>query len=288
MERQLITRVCQFLFVAVVAPMILLSGASAASLDSVLSAQPSDVRARYTARHPKETLEFFGIKPGMTVIEAFPGGGWYTNILSPYLGPKGQIIGADYAFDMYPKFNFYDAEYLEAKRYWPRDWTQKTISRHGHDGARIGAFQFGSMTADVAGRADAAIFVRALHNLHRYEDDGAYLSTALGEVYRALKPGGIVGVVQHMAPETGSDEWTKGNHGYLKKSVVIAFMKKAGFELVKESDINVNPKDQPQEGEMVWRLPPTYATSADNPALREKLTSIGETTRMTLLFRKPS
>ena len=149
------------LSVALLAPSILLTNAKAASLDSVLSAQTSEARARYAARHPKETLEFFGIEPGMTIIEAFPGnGGWYTDILSPYLGPEGQIIGADYAFDMYPKFNFYDAEYLEAKRYWPRDWTQKTISRHGHEGARIGAFQFGSMTADVTGKADAALFIR--------------------------------------------------------------------------------------------------------------------------------
>lgn len=287
MERQLAVRISIFLLALVLISSISISTAYAASLDSVLGAQPSDARARYSARHPKETLEFFGVKPGMTVIEAFPGGGWYTNILSPYLGSSGQIIGADYAFDMYPKFNFYDADYLEAKRYWPRDWTQKTTSRHGSDGARIGAFQFGSMTADVAGKVDAAIFVRALHNLHRYENDGKYLSRALGEVKRALKPGGIVGVVQHMAPESGSDEWASGDNGYLKKSTVKAFMKKAGFEFVKESDINVNPKDQPQEGDIVWRLPPTYATSKDKPAMREKFKAIGETTRMTLVFRKP-
>ena len=264
------------------------SGTLAADLDTVLGAQPSDVRARYTARHPKETLEFFGIKPGMTVIEAFPGGGWYTNILSPYLGAKGQIIAADYAFDMYPKFNFYDAEYLEGKRYWPKVWTEKTVARHGADGARIGAFQFGSMTADVEGKVDAAIFVRAMHNLARYENDGKYLSTALGEVRRALKPGGIVGVVQHMAPESESDEWADGNSGYVKKSALIALVEKAGFEFVKESDINVNAADVPKEGDIVWRLPPTYATSKDDPKLRQKFKEIGETTRMTLVFRKPT
>lgn len=262
------------------------STATATSLDAVLGSQPSEVRARYEARHPKETLEFFGIKPGMTVMEVFPGGGWYTNILSPMLGKNGQIIGADYAFEMYPKFNFYSADYLEAKRYWPRIWTEKTVSRHGMNGARVGAFQLGSMTADVEAKVDAVLFIRAFHNLARFENDGKYLSTALGEVHRALKPNGVVGVVQHMAPEDASDSWADGSSGYLKKSAVVALMEKAGFDLVAESDINLNPKDKPKEGDIVWRLPPSYATSKDEPALMETYKMIGESTRMTLLFRK--
>src|SRR5512134_710260 len=83
------------------------SGADSERLAAVLAAQPPEVQARYQWRHPRETLEFFGIAPGMTVVEALPGGGWYTKILLPYLGPQGSYIGADYAADMWPLFGFF-------------------------------------------------------------------------------------------------------------------------------------------------------------------------------------
>ena len=258
-----------------------------ASLEAVLAAQPSKVQDRYTARHPRETLEFFGIKSGMTVIEGFPGGGWYSDILSPYLGPDGQLIGADYALDMYPKFKFYGDDYLAAKKTWAKTWTEERLARNGNRGARTGAFAFGSMTTDVDGKADAVLLIRALHNLARFENDGGYLSTALKEIYRALKPGGVVGVVQHIGPEDGADTWLDGSHGYLKKSTVLEFMEKAGYKFVAESEVNLNSADQRAEGDIVWRLPPSLVTSKEDPALRKKLESIGETTRMTLLFRKP-
>ena len=103
-----------------------------------------------------------------------------------------------------------------------------------------------------------------------------------------LKPGGIVGVEQHRAPEGQSDASTKGDRGYVKQSAVIAAFQKAGFELVEQSEINANPKDQPSESDIVWRLPPTLATSKDNPEQKAQMESIGETDRMTLKFRKPS
>jgi len=257
-------------------------------LETVLAAQSGKVQARYAARHPHETLEFFGIQPGTTVIEAFPGGGWYTDILIPLLGNDGQLIGADYADDMYPKFNFYNDEYLAAKSTWARTWTESAVARSGPNGARIGAFPFGSMTSDVDGKVDSVLLIRALHNLARFQNNGAYLSIALKEIYRALKPGGAIGVVQHLAPKSATDEWANGSNGYLKKSFVLETMKKAGFEFVAESDVNLNPNDQPKEGEKVWRLPPVLATSINDPKLRAELEAIGETTRMTLLFRKPS
>ncbi|MFT4563697.1 MAG: putative methyltransferase [Gammaproteobacteria bacterium] len=255
-------------------------------LDDVLAAQSGQVQARYSSRHPKETLSLFGIEAGMTVIEAFPGGGWYTDILLPFLGPKGQLIGADYAFDMYPKFNFYGEDYLAAKKTWAKTWTESAMRRHGHLGAKIGAFPLGSMTADVDGKADAVLLIRALHNLARFENDGGYLSTALKEIHRALKPGGVVGVVQHIAPEEAPDSWADGSNGYLKKSFVVSTMNSAGFELVSDSDINLNPADKPQEGDIVWRLSPAFATSRNDENLRNQLREIGESTRMTLLFRK--
>ncbi|MGR8949917.1 MAG: class I SAM-dependent methyltransferase, partial [Gammaproteobacteria bacterium] len=260
---------------------------SAAGLDEVLIKQSAETRARYDARHPKETLEFFGIKPGMTVIEALPGGGWYSKILLEYLGPDGLLIGADYARSMYPKFNFYPDEYIEKKKTWARDWTLGALKWHGNQGANISAFPFGSMTDDVAGKVDAVLLIRAMHNLARYETDGGYLSTALKEIYRALKPGGIVGIVQHQAPESAPDAWASGDNGYLKKSFVKASMEKAGFVFDGESAINENPADQPTENDVVWRLPPTLYTSKDNAALRKQMEAIGESNRMTLRFRKP-
>jgi predicted methyltransferase len=273
-------------FALVIGSFFFLSVPSAETLDAVLASQSGKVQSRYTARHPKETLEFFGVRPGMTVIEALPGRGWYSNILMPLLGSQGQLIGADYAFDMYPKFNFYSEDYLAAKSTWGKTWTEGLLRRHGNEHARVGAFAFGSMTDDVAGKVDVVLLIRALHNLARFNDDGGYLTTALKEIHRALKPGGTVGVVQHLAPEGASDEWANGSNGYLKKSFVIQTMTDAGFELVAESEINLNPADQPVESDIVWRLSPTFATSRDNPELHARLESIGESTRMTLLFRK--
>jgi predicted methyltransferase len=264
----------------------LLNSPSAETLDTVLASQSGEVQSRYVSRHPKETLEFFGVQPGMMVIEAFPGGGWYSNILVPLLGSEGQLIGADYAFDMYPKFNFYPEDFLAAKKTWGKTWTEGLLRRHGNDQARVGAFALGSMTDDIDGKVDVVILIRALHNLARFESDGGYLTTALKEIHRALKPGGAVGVVQHLAPEDTSDEWANGSNGYLKKSFVVKTMSDAGFELVGASEANVNPADQPVEGDIVWRLPPALATSREDPELRASLERIGESTRMTLLFRK--
>jgi len=259
----------------------------ATSLASILAAKPDKVKARYKARHPQKTMEFFGLKPGMTVVEALPGGGWYSKVLLPYLGSKGQLIGADYAVDMYPKFGFFDKKTLEEKKTWVKDWTTEAEGWRKNSSANVSAFQFGSMPETLSGKADAVVFIRALHNLARFEKDGGYLTAALKDAYQSLKPGGTVGIVQHMAPESSSDEWADGSRGYLKKSFLIAQMEKTGFEFVASSDINLNPKDQPTEKDIVWRLPPTYATSGKDPELKKQYMAVGESNRMTLTFRKP-
>ena len=258
-----------------------------ATFAAIFEAQSQDAQARYAARHPRETLEFFGIKPGMTVVEVLPGRGWYSKILAPWLGSDGRLIGADYALDMWPKSNFFDDTFLEAKKTWASTWTKDARIRSGDDGADVAAFVFGSMPEAMTGQADAVLLIRALHNLARFENDGGYLSTAMADVFRVLKPGGIVGVVQHMAPESASDEWANGSRGYLKKGFVITRFEGAGFEYVGESDINANPADEPDETDTVWRLPPSFATSRNDPDLREKYRAIGESNRMTVLFRKP-
>jgi len=125
-----------------------------------------------------------------------------------------------------------------------------------------------------------------MHNLSRFQSKGDYLTKAMEDTYALLKPGGIVGIVQHQGPEINDDSWADGSKGYLKKSNVIASMQSAGFELVKESAVNENPKDTPSNSESVWRLPPTLGGSKDNPEMRAKMQTIGESNRMTLLFKK--
>ena len=256
-------------------------------LAATLAAQPEETQARYAWRHPQETLEFFEVEPGMTVVEALPGGGWYSKVLVPYLGSDGQLIGADYFMEMWPLFGFFDEEFIDNRKTWATDWTAEAALWHGEDGAPISAFVFGSMPDSMAGTADRVLLIRALHNLARFEEQGGYLTAALADTYRVLKPGGIVGVVQHHARDDKSDEFALGDHGYLKKNFVIAQMEKAGFEFVSESDINANPNDQPADDDVVWRLPPTLQGSADNAEAKAAMEAIGESNRMTLKFRKP-
>ena len=256
-------------------------------LAAVLDAQPDEMKARYQYRNPKETLEFFGIEPGMTVLEGLPGGGWYTKILLPYLGEDGHVIGADYSLEMYPNFGFADEEFMAKQSTWLTDWPAGAAEWAGESGAGVSAFHFGSMPEDMHGTADAAFFPRVMHNLARFEGDGGFLTAALADVHAALKPGGVFGIVQHHARDDMSDEFATGGRGYLKKGFVIAVVEAAGFEFVAESDINANPDDQPGDNDIVWRLPPSLATSRDNPELRAELEAVGESNRMTLLFRKP-
>jgi predicted methyltransferase len=254
------------------------------ALGAVLDAQSDETKARYQYRHPQETLEFFGIEPGMTVVEGLPGGGWYTKILLPYLGSDGHLIGADYSLEMYPNFGFVDDEFMANQQNWVENFVAGAAEAGG---ASAAAFHFGSMPEELQGTADVVFFPRVLHNLARFEAAGGYLTAALADAFAVLKPGGTFGVVQHHARDEMSDEFADGNRGYLKKAFVIAAAEAAGFEFVGESDINANPNDQPTEEDFVWRLPPTLATSRDNPELKAELEAVGESNRMTLKFRKP-
>lgn len=262
------------------------SPAKALSLEAVLDMQDDATKTRYQYRNPAETLNYFGIKPGMTVAEVLPGGGWYSKILLPYLGDEGKLIGIDYSVDMWRKFGgFANEEFLEGRKTWSESWAADAMAWRGNTQASVAAFPFGSLPRNMRGKADAVLFFRALHHLNRW--DAAYWDGALADTKALLKKGGVVGIVQHRGPEANPDSWAKGDFGYLKQSFVIAKFEEAGFELVgSPSEINANPKDVPSAEDRVWRLPPTLGTSRDNPELKAKMEAIGETDRMTLLFRK--
>ncbi len=260
---------------------------SAAAITAALAAQPSAVQARYTARNPEQTLKFFEIEPGMTIVEALPGGGWYSKILLSVLGPDGQLVGVNYAADMWTLFPNMSEERLAALANWTTTWTADAQAWRDDNSAGVSAFVFGGMSEAQRGTADRVLFIRALHNMARF-DQRPFLTEAMQTAFDVLKPGGIAGIVQHEAPADASDEWANGSRGYLKRSRVITQMESVGFEFVGASDINQNPADNPGADDIVWRLPPSLATSRDNETLKAQMQAIGESNRMTLKFRKPT
>ncbi len=269
----------------------LLAASSAATtrdrLADILAAQPEEVQARYTYRHPMETLGFFGIEPGMTVVEVLPGGGWYSKILLPYLGTEGHLAGADYPMETWQAM-YSNEEFLAGRKTWAADWTAEAQGWHGEEGAEISAFALGSLPQAMLGSADAVLFIRAMHGLNRSGVGGEYLKAAVQDAWDLLKPGGIVGVVQHEARAEMPDSWADGSNGYLKREYVAGLMQAAGFEFVGETDVNANDKDRPSESEFVWRLPPRFAgTPETDTEARAALQALGESNRMTLKFMKP-
>lgn len=253
--------------------------AGATLADVVAHERRNENRARDEWRHPLDTLSFFGIEPDMTIVEVLPGnGGWYSQILTPFTAEQGRMIGVTYP------------ETLWVQMF--STWSEDNHERFGADISQMGRYMsvdgiesaqpiVGYTVDDIPdeenGHADAILFIRALHHLFRFEEP--LVDAALSEAFDVLTPGGVVGVVQHRAPEDADAEFVNGNNGYLKQSDVVAAFERAGFVLEETSEINANPND-PVDG-VVWRLPPS---TTDNPDTQ----SIGESDRMTLRFRKPT
>ncbi len=257
------------------------------TLADVLGAQPAAHKARYQYRHPAKTLNYFGVRPGMTVAEVLPGGGWYSKILLPYLGDEGHLVGIDYSVDMWGKFGgFAGPEFLEKRKSWASTWSEQANDWRDGSQADISAFAFGSAPSSLKDKVDVVFLPRAIHHLNRF--DQAYLGQALKDMKMILKPDGIVAVVAHRAAEDQPDDWANGDNGYMKQSAVIALMDKAGFELAGEpSEINANPKDKAEaaNGDAVWRLGPSFRGAKEGTEERARIAAIGETDRMTLKFR---
>jgi predicted methyltransferase len=251
-------------------------------LQTILQQQSEAVQARYPSRNPLETLRFFGLKPGMTVMEVLPYSGWYTKIIAPYLGKNGHIIAGDYPVDMWQHFDWASEAYIQERVKDTAAFPEKIKQWVPTDTPAASAYTFGNMPASLNGTVDTVLFIRALHNLARFNKEHQFLDKSLNDAYRVLKPGGLVAVVQHQTIAKNAD----GGNGYLNYEELVASMAKAGFSLARESDINKNPKDQPGKDEYVWRLPPSLDVPEGNEALKQKYQAIGESNRMTLVFKK--
>ena len=227
------------------------------------SRTPANVlRDKY--RHPAQTLAFFGVKPTDTVVEIWPAGGWYTEILAPYLA-KGSYIAA-------------------APGERARAGVQKLMAANPgvYGKIKFATFPVGTAADPVpAGSADVVLTFRNVHNWSFGATDQT--QAAFDQMFAMLKPGGTLGLVEHHLPEDAKGI-TEAKSGYMKRSSVIAFATKAGFKLVGESAVNANPKDTHDYPKGVWTLPPNYA-EADKD--RARYAGIGESDRMTLKFVKP-
>jgi predicted methyltransferase len=254
------------------------------ALVQAVESRSAEQRARDGARHPVETLSFFQVEPGMTVAEALPGEGWYTRILANYLGGDATLYGVTYVDRMWPMFSFATEEWI-ADQLKASSKFAGMVNGFADNGIKAEGFSFSTIPEPAVGKVDRVLLIRALHNLNRFEATAGTLSQALSGVRGMLKEDGLVGVVQHRLSESAPAEGSDGSRGYLKQSDVVATFKEAGFELVASSEVNANAKDKPGPQDVVWRLPPSLSGSKDDPAKKAAMEAIGESDRMTLLFR---
>lgn len=246
----------------------------AAVLDLALAHPRRDAdRARDKWRHPAETLAFFRVRPGMTVVDYIPAGGWYTRVLVPYLGADGRYIALnpDVSAGSEGQRKYFAglAEGFPAKA---AEWDLA-------DGARIEAYDGEAIPEELAGTVDRVLIFREMHNLKR----NGWTASELAKLHALLKPGGMLGIVQHRARPNAPGAYADGGKGYLREADVVKMVEAEGFALVARSEVNANPADPADHAGGVWSLPPSLrADEADKPLLA----AIGESDRMTLLFRK--
>ncbi|MEO7602338.1 MAG: methyltransferase [Sphingomicrobium sp.] len=256
------------------APAVSSQPAQADALHSAVDAatRTAGNRARDAYRHPAETLAFFGVKPSDTVVEIWPGGGWYTEILAPYLASGGGTL-------------------ILASPEWGRGGIVKlkTANAALYGNLTVADFpMFDGKAAEIArGTVDAVLTFRNVHNWrmgYKRDDKVDYSVDAFRQIFAMLKPGGVLGIEDHRLPESASDERERTS-GYIKTSTVVRLAEQAGFKLAGSSEINANPKDSADWPNGVWTLPPTFALEDQE---RAKYAAIGESDRMTLKFVKPA
>lgn len=264
---------------AVVWVTLALSGAATARpmppalADAIAAPQRTEAfRARDAYRHPQETLTFFEVQPTMTVVEIWPGGGWYTEILAPYLRDRGQYIAAGFALT--EKSPGYQGKsmisFVEKLRADP--------ARYG----KVGFTAMGPPESWSIAPPNSADRVLTFRNVHNWID-GGFAPEVFKAMFMALKPGGVLGVVEHRALPGTSIEQMKDS-GYVTEAEVQRLALEAGFRFESASEVNANPRDSKDYPKGVWTLPPRLALADKD---REKYLAIGESDRMTLRFVKP-
>jgi predicted methyltransferase len=247
--------------------------ATAQALDNILAdpQRPQADRARDRYRHPKDTLLFFGIRPEMKVLEVWPEPGWYTEIIAPLVRDRGKYYAAVIEPDP-------SSQYITARLEGYRKKLASDPTLFGN----ATLVTFPSHGGDVVppGTVDMVVTFR---NIHNWMAEGT-ASEAFATMFKALKPGGVLGVVEHRGnPALPQDP--KAKSGYVTEEYAIKLIEAQGFRLVGTSEVNANPKDTKDYEQGVWTLPPTYRLGDKD---REKYAAIGESDRFTLKFEKPA
>jgi predicted methyltransferase len=230
-------------------------------------------KARDIYRHPKETLEFFGLRDDMTVVEISPGGGWYSAVLAPVLRDYGKLIvaGGDPNGDPKSEGTKHAQALRDRFQKMPQafDKVQSVVLKED---------------AWVLGPPESADMVLTFRNFHNWVEDGL-TEKVLAAAFKVLKHGGVLGLTDHRAnPGASTDPKMIGDSGYIPEDAVVKLVEGAGFKLAGKSEVNANPKDTKDYPKGVWTLPPTYALGETDHA---KYEAIGESDRMTLRFEKP-
>lgn len=244
----------------------------AALLAAAANGNRKDDSARDQYRHPVETLEFFQVAPDMKVGEYAPGGGWYSRMLGDYLNADGKLVGLFFT----PENGVFDEKTRTAIREAAAGFPAKVEEWTGRPAAQTSGLTLDQIGDADKGSLDRILVIRMLHNMMRWN----FADSELKALRELLKDDGLLGIVQHRARPDAPYAYTDGNNGYLREEDVIRLVELEGFELVGKSEVNANPRDTADHVGGVWQIPPAWASKD------EAKKAIGESDRMTLLFRK--
>ncbi len=255
-----------------------LDASTSSELDDAMSGEhrSAENKARDKYRHPKETLAFFGFRSDMTVVEIWPGGGWYTEILAPALKDNGKLYAAQYSVN---------PTYAYQRRYFGAFLTKAGESPDVFRDVIVTTMDFPyQLNIAPHGTADLVVTFRNAHNWVSSTYHKASAQLAFQAMFDVLRPGGVLGIVDHRWPDADNED-PHAEDGYISEERLIAFAEEAGFEFAGRSDVNRNSKDTHDHPEGVWTLPPSLALDDQD---REKYLAIGESDRLTIKFVKPA